>query len=250
MKSFSEIVPQVVLDGLCSDYRRLEVHLGSPRYAGHPLSNPAYCHTRDGVTIWKVSKYIRNLAALDKFESFIERLDPLWVSIEYFNGQVQLRRNMGEPFTKSYTDHFFILSAVDALRSSLDIYAKMLGWYFGLEHKHSVGFEYGKLIKPLQEKPSSISKFLNRLYKSEHFILLKSLRDTEKHIGLGKPSISMEDTATTTRVSIAQAELIEISQIESSICATLSELCKLVTATVTELQKWPLGYDCSDDRTL
>lgn len=250
MKSFSEIAPQVVLDSLCAEYRRLETHLGSPRYAGHPLSNPAYCHVDNGKTVWRVSKYIRNLAALDKFEAFTERLDPLWISIEYFNGQVQLNRTIGEPLTKAYTDELFVLIAADALRSSLDIFSKVLGWYFGLEHKQSVGFEYGKLIKPLREKSAPVSELLNRLYNAEHFTFLKSLRDADKHIGFGKPTILLEDTPTATKVSLTQADRIEIARVESCICATLTDLCTVVAASVTELQKWPLGYDCADDREI
>lgn len=239
-----------MLDGLCAEYCRLEVHLGSPRYAGHPLSNPAYCHLDNGKTVWRVSKYIRNLAALDKFEAFIDRLDPLWISVEYFKGHVQLNRAIGEPLTKAYTDELFALIAADALRSSLDIFSKVLGWYFGLEHKHSVGFEYGKLIKPIRERSVVISELLDHLYNAEHFTFLKSLRDADKHIGFGKPTILLEDTPTATRVTVTQADRIEIAQVESCVCETLTELCTLVVATVGELQKWPMGYDCDDDREI
>jgi len=246
MRSFKDITPQLIVDELCAEYRRLDAHLESPKY-GLPNSWPKYLRAKNGKTELMITKYFRNVAALDKFEAFIERLDAFWVAVEYFNGDVILQRKVGKDFTQKYLNKFFISILADSFRSGLDIYSKFLGYCFDLSGKEEMGFGYKSLIEPLKDKSKSLSQSCNELYKSDEFSLLRNLRDAEKHVGLDKHTVSIKRLNRGFEIEAKRPAELDIGKLETATCVLLQKLLHLVHLTVDELQKWDLGYDSPND---
>lgn len=247
MKTFKDVNPQTVIDQLCADYRRLDTHLANPKH-GLPVSLDSYMRPRAGKTEWLFSKYWRNIATLEEFGALINRLDPFGVAIEYFHGTLSMHRSQGIDFTKTFLDEFFISIAVDSLRSALDIYARFVGCYFNFPGTKHVGFGYKYLIEPLKRISDPLYVSCNDLYSSAAYKEVKSFRDKEKHLGLGKFDVSILNLKEEVSVTLRRPEPINMLSLETAICVLLSDYCGLIATTVTEFTHWPLGYDSPEDK--
>jgi hypothetical protein len=248
MIALDQISPQSSVDSLCALFRQLDQHLGSPKH-GLPESFHGYFTVDHGKQLWMVTKYFRNIAALDKFEAFIDTLDSFFVGVEYYQGKVALTRSDAS-FPLEYTDKFFISVIADSLRASLDVYAKSLAWYFSLPSKEKLGFGYRSLVLPLRERCKPIADECNTILQSTEFKLLKDYRDADKHIGQGKHEIGLERTKNGFSITSKRPDDLDIDQLKVAAAAVFGQVDQLVQFAVVEQQRWKLGYDASDDEVL
>jgi hypothetical protein len=188
---FIQVEPQKEIDKLCEYYHILDSHLFFPR-SGNIKSIEKYSFIINGRQGIKISRFVRNACALEKLQAFIDQLDNYFIGVEYFNNNIQLERKKGIELPQKYKDNLFISVITESLRSSLDIFAKFLGWYFDLDEKEEIGFNYKKLIQPISKISSKISKQLNIIYTSNEYALIKELRDTDQHIGKNQNKIKFE----------------------------------------------------------
>src|SRR3972149_11403026 len=107
MQSFTTINPQKEIDELCAEFRKLDSHLQFPR-SGNIKSFDAYAFNLNGRYGAKITKYIRNSLALEKFQAFIDRLDTYFIGIEYFNKKINFERNEGLKLPDKFKNDFFI----------------------------------------------------------------------------------------------------------------------------------------------
>src|ERR1035437_5651424 len=91
MNHFIEISSQNIIDELCSQYQILDLHLKFPR-SGDIKNFESYCFVLDGKKGVKLTRYVRNATALEKLLAFINRLDSLFLGVEYFQGNIEIKK--------------------------------------------------------------------------------------------------------------------------------------------------------------
>lgn len=246
MKEVESIHCQDIVDDLCNEFRTLDQVLGSPKH-GMPNSLSNYRELRDGKQIWHLTKWTRNLAALDKFEALIERLDEFFIAIEYFQGIIDVRRE-SSPLPKEYLDRFFVFVLADSIRSSLDIYAKFVAWFFYFKDRNTIGFNYKSFIKQLQSHSPALASQCKQLYNLGAYNSLKELRDTEKHVGFGKNTIKITNRKGKLEILMKRVEPLEIEKWLKCAHSCLFALVDLLKFTTSELSRYPLGYIDSKDK--
>ncbi len=247
INSFKDIQPQKIVDHLCKAYQDIDKHLMHPK-TGLPESLNNYWSNKDSKNIWLYTKYFRNIASLEKLESCINRLDEFWIAVEYFNGDIDLTSHRKTKLTKSYKDRFFSSILIDSWRSSLDIFAKYIAWYFDIPGKEELGFTYKNFIVPLKNLSNHISEKCNSIYKSESYRTFKNYRDSEKHAGFDKTKLNIKEIKNEINIRLGSDEILNISSMEKDACSNLINLIDLIDNSVSELKKWHLGYDSSKDR--
>lgn len=249
LQKFSEIDPQAVVDEMCAEYRKVDALLSFPKN-GFPGSRHWYTDCNCSPPVFHFMRFFRNIGALDKYESLIERFDPFFIAVEHFTGKIQISRTVEPALTKDFTDKFFAFILADAFRSALDIYAKFLGWFFDLKGKEKLGFSYEQFIIPLKSHASTLAEECNALQMSPHFRALKALRDAEKHEGLGKTLLKLNNTATSFELELKRPEPFDLADVERTACACLQSFRQLLQTTSGELSRWPLGYPSALDQVV
>jgi hypothetical protein len=248
MKLIEKISPQTEIDELCEFFRQLDGHLASPRY-GLPDSYYKYFKANNDKRLWMVTKYFRNIAALDKLEACIETLDSFFVGAEYFQSKIVLAR-ISSPFSKEYSDKFFLSVVADSLRSSLDMMSKFLAWYFWLPEKEEIGFSYKKLVVPLRTICPPVADKCNSILQSKEFKMINEFRNTDKHIGQGKRKIAFVKTEKGFSITTERPEGLELNELKLASADLFFQVKELIHLSTIELQQWPLGYDAVDDENL
>ncbi|MCX6829584.1 MAG: Cthe_2314 family HEPN domain-containing protein [candidate division Zixibacteria bacterium] len=243
--TFNDIEPQKIIDQLCFEYRRLDEHLEHPKH-GLPNSIYLYCYAEDEKQIFPLTKFFRNIGGLERIEAFIDRLDSLWIAVEYFQDNIAVMRKDGGAFQKEMLEKYFICSMVDSLRSSLDILSGAIAYFFDLAGKNSMGFNYKKLIDPLAKKNGRLSDTCNSLYGSDDYAAIKKLRDAEKHAGLEKNVISIDELSKS--IHMQRPTLVSRALFESPICKTLTNLLNIPHVLAEELLNHSLGYTSPNDK--
>ena len=248
MTPFLDIVPHSQLDDLRASFRELDAHLASPRFRLRATFDTYSRHVK-GKRLWMATKYYRNVAALDKFEAFIETLDPFFVGVAYFHGDIVISRN-SSPLPETYTDKFVISTMTDSIRSSLDVFAKFLAWYFWLPGKENIGFGYESLVLPLRGICAPVADKCNFVLKSPEYQLIKAYRDADKHIGQGKRTITLVPSGIGFKLTMQSPDRLDIPQLQDACADMLNQLNDLVHLSVAELQRWTLGFGAPDDKLL
>ncbi|MBN1639045.1 MAG: hypothetical protein JW866_08760 [Ignavibacteriales bacterium] len=249
MNIFSKIESQKYIDILCADYRRLDSHLKYPR-SGSIKQYNEYSFTLDGKYGMKLSRYVRNATSLEKLQAFIDRLDTFFISIEYFQGNIELKRKSGVELTDKFVNDFFIEVMLDSIRSALDIFSMFIAWFYDIKGKETLGFSYEKFIKPLKQINSRLADKLNRIYKSVELKFVKDIRDANKHIGKGQNKVDIESTMNKFKLHIERSKPINLIQLEEMIYKILDMIQNISTFTVDEFCKTNLGYDSTNDLTI
>lgn len=249
MHSFSEIVSQRFIDKLCANYRKLDSHLKYPR-SGNIKRYDEYCFILDGKNGVKLSRYVRNATALEKLQAFIDRLDTFFIGVEYFQGNIELKRKSGIELANKFVIEFFIEVMLDSIRSALDIFAMFIAWFYDIKGKETLGFSYEKFIKPLKQVNPKLSAKINEIYKSTELKFIKDLRDTNKHIGKGQNKIDIENTISKYKLHVERSKPINLIQLEKTIYKILQMLITITNLTVNEFCKTNLGYDSNNDLTI
>ena len=244
---FTDIDAQAIVDDMCAEFRQVDALLGSPKH-GLPTSVRRYIDSSQSPPVFHMTRYFRNVTALDKYEACIERLDPFFIAVEHFTGKVQLRRTTGAELPKAYVDTFFCFTLADSFRSSLDIYSKFIGWFFDFKGKETMGFNYGELVKPLRLHSQRLADECNALRNSSEYALLKWIRDAEKHEGHGKTIFNLNETATSFSLVLRRPEPIDMANLELSAYVCLRSFLHLLHTTSVELERWPLGYPSTRDK--
>lgn len=247
LTTFRDIQSQAFVDDLCAEFRKVDALLGLPK---HDLPNSFHRYIDEQKTppIWHMTRFFRNIAALDKYEAVVERLDPFFLAIEYFSGKIVMQRTDGPALAKTFLDSFFASALADSFRSALDIYSKFIGWFFDFSHRETMGFSYKGLIVPLRKHSRSIADECNTIYTSPDFQHLKTFRDSEKHEGLGKHRVSLADINGTLKINLVRPTSVDISKIERSACSCIEHFYRLLKTTSEELKSCPMGYDSPNDR--
>jgi len=246
MGNFTNVNPQTEIDDLCAEFRKLDSHLHFPR-SGNIKSFDVYTFNLNGRLGVKITKYIRNSLALEKFQTFIDRLDTYFIGIEYFNKKINFERIEGQKLPDKFKDDFFVSVMADSLRSSLDIFSKFLAWFYDLSESEEIGFNYKKLIDPLKSYSKKISQELNRIYKSEEYILIKNIRDSDKHIGKNQNQIKLERTLEKFNFEFKRAQPIPFREFENQSLSLFKMIKGLVIVSVEESCKTKLGFDSNKD---
>lgn len=245
MKNIEDIRCQDIVDELCKEFGTLDKALGHPKHS-MPNGMSHYEQTRNGLKILHLTRWSRNIAALDKFEALIERLDEFFIAIQYFQGIIDVQRESA-PLPKEYLDRFFVLVLADSIRSSLDIYAKFIAWYFYFGNRDTVGFNYKSFIKPLESCSTTLAAQCNHLYKLDAYKSLRELRDTDKHVGFGKSTIKVTNRKGKLDILMKRSEPLDLPRRLRCACKCLFALTDLVGVTTCELSQYPLGYESDKD---
>lgn len=246
MNSFNEISPQKIIDEFCSLYQKLDSHLKFPR-SGSIKNFEGYNFVLHGKIGMKLSRYVRNATALEKYLAFINSLDAFFVAVEYFQGNIELKRKTGTELPDKFIQEFFINTIVDSLRSSIDIFSMFVAWFYDINGKENMGFSYEKFIKPLKLMNNNLSTRLNDFYKSDEYKLIKELRDSNKHIGKGQNKIDIVNTIKKYKLHFEPSKPIDILKFKKTSCKYLKKLKEITTFTVDEFCKTDLGYDSNND---
>src|SRR4030067_2436586 len=218
MQSFTKVNPQKEIDELCAEFRKLDSHLNFPR-SGNVRSFEIYTFDLNGKYGVRITKYIRNYLALEKFQAFIDRLDTYFIGIEYFNKKINFERTEGQKLSDKFKNDFFISVMADSIRASLDIFSKFIAWFYDLAESDEIGFNYKKLIKPLESYSKKISQLLNRIYISQEFELIKNIRNSDKHIGKNQNQIKLERTLQKFNFEFKRAQPIPFKEFEEKSCS-------------------------------
>jgi len=243
---FSEIKIQENVDELCSEYRRLDEHLKHPKQK-LPMSFESYTYKANGQEKIMISKYFRNIGALEKLESLINHLDTFFIAVEYFQNNINVERKDGNQLEKSFKDQLFLKIAADSIRSSFDIYAKFVSWFYDLSNKKSVGFNYEKFIKKLEKHSPTLKKHLNNLYLSEDYKTVNDFRNADKHIGFDRFELDIIRSSKKFKISTKRIPKLDKDRIEHCLLSLLNSLKEVIKLTIDEFSKYELGYNSKTD---
>lgn len=233
---------QTFVDDLCAEYRKVDELLGFPRN-GYAM----YEDRNSGKVVFHVVRYARNVRAILLYKAMIDRLDLFFISVEHFQGITSLHRSMGTDFTKDFQEYFFVSTMTDALRSALDIYAKILGVYFDLPGRDNIGFSFNTLIRPLKEICPDLAKACNSLYQNEHFKLLKEFRDCEKHTGRPDLDVKIKTTQDSMDIDFKRLDPIESKKLARASGNCIRTFRELLRTTSVALRRWGPAYHSPHD---
>jgi len=195
-----------------------------------------------------LTKYFRNISSLEYFRAFVNRLDPFWIGVEYFNNSIEFDRKIGNPLQSDFKDRFFTNVMADAIRSSLDVFSKSIAWYFDIPGRETIGFGYETLIKPLSSKSKKLAEKCNDLYKSEPYRIIKEFRDADRHTGNTNFNIREVKHLDKFDLTIERVFPVDLNEINRNLYAFLNSLIDLVQFTVVECKRWPLGFNSQEDK--
>lgn len=246
IESLKYLVPQKYVDELCVYYRELDKFLLFPKN-NFPLSIQDYHIIKNGNKEFQVSKFFRNIAALDKFEALIERLEMVFIASEFFQNSIDLKRLNKDDLNYKFKERFFYSLSIDSIRSSLDILSKFIAWYYDFDNKMEIGFSYRNLIIPLKNYSSVLSDILKEINNSKFYKTIKEYRNIEKHVGSGKPTIQLTQKGTKFEINIKRYEVPNYNEIDLSICEILNNLLLVIKNAVKEFAKHKLGYNSKKD---
>ncbi len=244
--NFGEVKIQENVDKLCYEYRRLDEHLKHPKHK-LPLSFNNYSYKSAGQEKIMISKYFRNIEALEKLESLINHLDPFFISIEYFQNNINVDRKDGIQLEKSFKDQLFLKIAADSIRSSLDIYAKFVSWFYDLSNKKNVGFGYEKFIDKLEKHSPTLKKHLNNLYSSEDYKTIRDFRNADKHIGFDRFEMDIIRSSKKFEITTKRIPKLDKDRMEHCLLSLLNSLQEVIKITIDEFMKYDLGYNSKSD---
>ena len=159
-----------------------------------------------------------------------------------------MQRISGPPLAKAFLDKYFALSLADAFRAALDVYAKFGGWFFDLNGKETMGFSYKKFIAPLRVRCGVLGEACNQICRSPHFNYLKTLRDADKHDGLGGHRISISEISKRINIKLQKQAVIDLLKVEDCACKCIGDFQRLLETTANEIETWPLGFPSPNDR--
>lgn len=243
---FIQVESQKEIDKLCEYYHTLDSHLFFPR-SGNVQSVEKYSFEINGKHGVKISRFIRNACALEKLLAFINQLDNYFIGIEYFQDNIYFERKKEIELPQKFKDIFFISIITDSLRSSLDIFAKFLGWYFDLAERDEIGFNYKKLIQPIDKISNKIAKQLKITYKSKEYTLIKELRDTDKHIGKNQNKIKFERSIEKFNFEFKRYHPVNFNDFEKSSINLFKMIMQLLSIAIDECILYELGYNSKKD---
>lgn len=244
--NFGELKIQETVDELCSEYRRLDEHLKHPKQK-LPMSFENYTYKLNGQEKILISKFFRNIGALEKLESLINHLDPYFIAIEYFQNNINVERKDGRQIEKSFKDQLFLKIAADSIRSSFDIYAKFVSWFYDLPNKKNVGFSYEIFIEKLEKHSPTLKKYLNDLYSSEDYKTVNDFRNADKHIGFDRFEIDIKRSSKKFEISTKRIPKLDKDRIEHCLLSLLNSLKEIIKLTIDEFSKYELGYNSKTD---
>ncbi len=193
-----------------------------------------YIIDNKGEKKFNITKGIRNIAFLDNFHACLFRLHEFCVAVEFFQGKVRFERKEND-FPEGYKQKLFSTIAADSLRSALDIYSKSIAWFYDLKNKKALGFSYKEFIKPVKEFSVPIFREANSIYQSKPYQLIKDLRDSEKHSGLGKRHFKLVIHDKKFEAEVKNPEPLNFQQIESACCDLLNLLLNLMHVSTKEI---------------
>lgn len=243
---FSELKIQENVDEFCSEYRKLDEHLKHPKHK-LPMSFENYTYRSNGQEKIMISKFFRNIGTLEKLESLINHLDPFFIAIEYFQNNINVERMNGKQIDKSFKDQLFLKIAADSIRSSLDIYAKYVSWFYDLSNKKDVGFSYEKFIKNLEKHSTALKQHLIDLYSSEDFKIVNDFRNADKHIGFDRFEMDIKRSSKKFEISTKRIPKLDKDKIEHGLLSLLNSVKEIIKVTTNEFSKYELGYNSKTD---
>jgi hypothetical protein len=206
-----------------------------------------YIIDNKGEKKFNITKGIRNIAFLDNFQACLFRLHEFCVAVEFFQGKIRFERNEND-FPIGYKQKLFITIAADSLRSALDIYAKSIAWFYDLKNKETLGYSYQEFLKPLKEFSVPIFREANSIYQSKPYQIIKDLRDSEKHSGLGKRHFKLIIHAKKFEAEVKNPEPLNLRNIESSCCDLLTMLMKLMHVSTKEIIHHKKSFVSKNDK--
>jgi len=243
---FTEVIGQNVIDAFMKEYHRFSRSINYAK--SKPTSFKEYHYKESNQICINISKFIRNVEATNRFQSFIDKIELFLLNIEYFNNELDLERKNDISLTKDYKNHYFISNCVDSLRSSIDILSKVISWFFDLKGKEEMGFSYQQLISPLKKIEPKLSIALNQLYRSGEYSNINDFRNSDKHIGKGKMVVEMSKVKNSFSIKLSRKKPLEINELETDCLAVMSRLHDTVMLMVDCSCKYNLGYDSKSDK--
>lgn len=241
-----DIQPQKYVDEFCAEYRRLDEHLKHPKHK-LPMSFESYSYSSNGNEKIKISKYFRNIGTLEKLESFINHLDSFFTSVEYFQRKVDLIRTEGEALSNQYKEEMFFKIASDSIRSSLDIYSKVVAWYFDFPNKKEIGFSYKSFIENVKNYSVILMNKLNELYNSKEYKIINDFRNADKHIGFDRFEMNVTRSKNKYELNIKRVPPLNTKELEEALLYLLEELKSIIKISVDVFSNFELGYDSKND---
>ena len=243
---FIDIQPQIYIDELCTEYRKLDEHLKHPKHK-LPMSFESYSYFKDGNEKIKFTKYFRNIGALEKLESLINHLDAFFISVEYFQNKLDIVRTEGEKLSIKFKEKLFYKIASDSIRSSFDIYSKVVAWYFDFDNKKEVGFSFKSFIKNVKEYSVTLMEKLNQIYNSPEYKIINDFRNADKHIGFDRFEMDINHSKKKFEIKIQRIPHLNNAELEYALLYLLKELQFIIKISIDTFSKYELGFDSKKD---
>ncbi len=215
-----------------------------PRY---PLK--AYEFTSEaGDQIIAFTRSLRNIASLDHFASGVDRLSEFYIAVEYFQGSVQLTRDVKD-FSDADREKFFVTLAADSIRSALDMFSNSISSFFDLEKSEKRdGFRFKPFLTELKEKSEILFIIGNDLYQSESYKAVKDFRDSHKHKGLNKREISIASNPNSFKASISNPLPISMNEVKKALMTLFEQVEDFITRFVQIARDTEKGFISPRDR--
>lgn len=195
------------------------------------------------------SRYFRNFKTLQRINAIFYRIQPLYVSLDYFDGNISIEGKKDLKLSPILLEIMMTSIMVDTFRSLLDIFSVMVSIYYDLPNPENVSFSYNKFVNPIKEFSREISIKSNELYKLLDKSEVKDFRDTEKHLGFTPHKISIEQSfeKKKSKISIQRVERIDLMKIRDEVEILLDCFINLLELSVDEMCTHPLGYISKND---
>lgn len=200
-------------------------------------------------TYFYTMKMIRNISTVDRFKSLNRRLHSLYMSMEYFNDNVSIKRIKGDQWNKEFLELIMTSMMVDTIRSVLDIYSISVMTYFGNQSSENVNFSWKRFIKPIKYYSTKIHKESNKLYQSSEYQFLQKFRTSEKHLGFTSSNIKIDSDKirNTVNIKISRNPPVYVRDVRDQSMSTVNRFLTLMKVTISEMCSYKLGYDSKDD---